>query len=133
MERHVKYSGMIYNPTNILNFDLFTMINPRVRTSIEVHMKNVQKMKDRENKVSEPVESLEEVEKKLTQQIEGEHYRLLYSGSKMFWRTKDNIDLHIYLHVIPDCIEVVPFDIERHKELGRIYLGTLSHYASEFS
>lgn len=67
--------------------------------------------------------ALAEVEKKMEQQVEGEHYKQLYAGSKMFWRTKDNIDLHIYLHVIPDCIEVVPFDIERHKELDRLYLG----------
>ena len=80
-------------------------------------------MKDRENMQGEVAPALQEVKKELAKQIEGEHYKLLYAGSKMFWRTKDNIDLHIYLHVVPDCIEVIPFDIDRHKELDRLYLG----------
>jgi hypothetical protein len=55
-------------------------------------------------------------------QKEGEHYKLLYSGTKFFWRTKDNIDIHIYLHILSDCVEVIPFDVERHRELNRSYL-----------
>ena len=57
------------------------------------------------------------------EQKEGEHYKQLYSGTKFFWRTKDNIDINIYLHMLSDAIEVIPFDVERHKELNRSYLS----------
>lgn len=66
----------------------------------------------------------------IIKQKEGEHYKLLYSGAKFFWRTKDNIDIHVYLHLLCDTIEVIPFDVERHKELNRSYLSNfilLSH------
>lgn len=59
----------------------------------------------------------------MIKQKEGEHYKQLYSGTKFFWRTKDNIDIHIYLHAICDTVEVIPFDVERHKELNRSYLS----------
>lgn len=55
-------------------------------------------------------------------QKEGEHYKLLYYGSKFFWRTSDNIDFSIFLHIISDVIEVVPFDVTKNKEMPRIYL-----------
>ena len=60
--------------------------------------------------------------KQLTAQEEGTHYRLLYSGAKLFWRTSTNIDLDIYIHVIAHCVEIIPFDSIKAKELNRIYL-----------
>ena len=62
-------------------------------------------------------------EPKLQQrQVEGKDYRLLYYGSKFFWRTQDNIDFSFYLHIALLIIEVVPFDVYKNKELDRIYL-----------
>ena len=52
---------------------------------------------------------------------EGSHYRLLYSGSKLYWRTGSNIDFDIYYHVIPHAVEVVPFDSDKSKEFDRLY------------
>eukprot|EP01034_Spumella_vulgaris_P023114 gene23115-29307_t len=34
--------------------------------------------------------------------------KLLYSGTKFFWRIKATFNVHIYLHVNSDCVEVIP-------------------------
>lgn len=54
--------------------------------------------------------------------VEGVHFKLLYSGEKFFWRTRDTLDIHIYLHIIAGVVEVIPFDIDKHVELKRSYL-----------
>jgi hypothetical protein len=56
------------------------------------------------------------------QQEEGKDFRLLYYGSKFFWRTQDNIDISFYLHMALSVIEVVPYNVYKNKELDRIYL-----------
>jgi hypothetical protein len=60
---------------------------------------------------------------KFATQVEGQHYKLLYGGSKFFWRTKENIDLHFYHHILPHAIEVIGYDVAVAKELNRIYLN----------
>eukprot|EP01039_Chlorochromonas_danica_P010255 gene10255-11350_t len=55
-------------------------------------------------------------------QIEGLHFKMLYTGSKFFWRTQDNVDLHFFHHILPDVIEIVSYDCVRGKEMNRIYL-----------
>ena len=93
LDRHVKYSDM--------------------------HAKMVEKLEKAEQGGEQ--EMIEEEKPKLVQ-VEGQHYKLLYSGTKKFWRTRDTIDLHIYIHMLCHVIEVIPFDVERHKELNRSYL-----------
>jgi len=67
--------------------------------------------------------TVEEKKKELSmRQEEGKDFRLLYYGSKFFWRTQDNIDLSFYQHIMMHCIEIVPFDVYKNKELARIYL-----------
>jgi hypothetical protein len=58
----------------------------------------------------------------MARQEEGKDFRLLYYGSKFFWRTQDNIDLSFYQHIMLHIIEIVPFDVYKNKELERIYL-----------
>ena len=58
----------------------------------------------------------------LARQEEGKDFRLLYFGSKFFWRTQDNIDLSFYQHIMTHIIEVIPFDVHKNKEMKRIYL-----------
>jgi len=58
----------------------------------------------------------------LARQEEGKDFRLLYFGSKFFWRTQDNVDISFYQHIISHIIEVVPFDVYKNKEMERIYL-----------
>lgn len=55
-------------------------------------------------------------------QVEGEHFKMLYTGSKFFWRTQESIDLHFYLHILPHTIEIISYDTTKSKELNRVYL-----------
>lgn len=47
--------------------------------------------------------------------------RDVYSGSKFFWRTQQNIDIDIFLHISEKCIEVIAFDPHQHTQC-RIYI-----------
>lgn len=104
LERHVKYS--------------------------DLHTKNVKKQADAANPAApaapiDPSDNLFDVSasgKVLPKQIEGKHYRLIYSGSKLFWRTQETIDLNIFHHILPSTIEVVSYDTMKSKEMNRIYL-----------
>lgn len=59
--------------------------------------------------------------------------KLIYDGSKFFWRSQVSIDLHIYLHDddetkmhIPDhspVLEVIGYDVHKQKEYMRLYLS----------
>jgi hypothetical protein len=61
-------------------------------------------------------------------QTEGKHYKLMYSGSKFFWRTQKNIDVDIYHHILPHVLEIISFDPVKHKESTRLYLNfTIIH------
>jgi hypothetical protein len=89
----------------------------------DIHAKNVQKMNGLGSTLSEDKKApTMEIEKSESADL----VQLLFSGHKMFWRSKDNIDLHIYLHASTDCIEIVPFNCER--ELNRLYLGIISFF-----
>ena len=55
-------------------------------------------------------------------QKEGEDFKLLYYGSKFYWRTQDNIDLSFFHHILCDTIEVVPYDVYKNRPLARLYL-----------
>jgi len=54
--------------------------------------------------------------------IEGVDYKMLYSGIKYYWRSKTDIEFHIYTHKIGNAIEVIPFEVAKSKELSRVYL-----------
>ena len=95
LERHIKYSDQ--------------------------HKKEVEKAKNA------PVEATQEeihikMQDSVHNPVEGVHFKLLYSGEKFFWRTRDTLDIHIYLHIIAGVVEVIPFDVDKHIELNRSYL-----------
>mmetsp|Transcript_40835 Transcript_40835/g.41703 ORF Transcript_40835/g.41703 Transcript_40835/m.41703 type:complete len:574 (+) Transcript_40835:225-1946(+) len=48
---------------------------------------------------------------------------LIYMGSEYFSRTRDNIDIHIFVHNITQTLEMIPFDIDDEQELPRIYFN----------
>lgn len=64
--------------------------------------------------------------KVMPKQVEGKHYRLIYSGSKLFWRTQETVDLNIFHHILPSTIEVVSYDTMKAKEMNRLYLDYTS-------
>jgi hypothetical protein len=64
-----------------------------------------------------------EHEQKQPEQEEGRDYRLLYSGSKFYWRTQHTVDFDIYHHFATKAIEIVPHNNTHQKELNRIYVN----------
>ena len=89
----------------------------------DLHAQNVKKKEklDEAAKSGAPPPSL--VPDRLApRQVEGEHFKMLYTGSKFFWRTQESIDLHFYLHVLPHTIEIISYDTTKSKELNRVYL-----------
>ena len=105
-------------PVCNITFEKLFLLERHIKYS-DVHAKNVQKMSDPDLSLSEDIESSPVA----TEESAGSDVQLLFTGHKMFWKSKDNIDLHIYLHVATNCVEVIPFDGDR--ELSRLYLGSI--------
>ncbi len=85
-----------------------------------LHEQSVKKLKTEEDAAKAEAETISD--KKLDiRQEEGKDFRLLYYGSKFFWRTQDNIDLSFYQHIVLHVIEVVPFDVYKNKQMDRLY------------
>jgi hypothetical protein len=53
----------------------------------------------------------------------GSRCKVIYTGNKLFWRTQITYDIHIYLHIIPKVIEIIPYEAKRNAECQRIYLN----------
>jgi hypothetical protein len=91
-----------------------------------LHQENVKRLSDGDTTVhSSPIPKSgisEEDMVAVTKQEEGIHYRLLYSGSKFYWRCQQTIDVDIYHHFLPHVIEIIPYHSGKQKELPRIYL-----------
>ena len=106
LDRHVKYSDL-----HIKNVQKQAdLANPKVAVAITLGAD------DELFKMSSPSGKMQ------PKQVEGKHYRLIYSGSKLFWRTQETVDLNIYHHIIPFAVEVVSYDTVKCKELNRLYL-----------
>ena len=46
----------------------------------------------------------------------------LFSGSKLFWRTSETFDVHLFLHLPMNVVECVAFDVEKQEELARMWV-----------
>eukprot|EP01034_Spumella_vulgaris_P028760 gene28760-35676_t len=57
----------------------------------------------------------------IPKQIEGQHYKCLYTGSKLFWRTQETVDLNFYHHILAHSVEVISYDLVKSKEYPRQY------------
>lgn len=49
--------------------------------------------------------------------------RVIYTGTKFFWKTQDNFDIHLYYHIDSKCIEVIAYEGKANTELPRLYLN----------
>eukprot|EP01040_Poterioochromonas_malhamensis_P007957 gene7957-8600_t len=98
LERHIKYSNL--------------------------HTENVRRLEQGDSSVVETHSAtvITQEQIRTTKQEEGIHYRLLYSGSKFYWRCQQSIDLDIYHHFLSNSIEIIAFHTNKQKELPRIYL-----------
>jgi len=111
-----------YCPVCSMGFKTPSALQRHVNYS-DLHLKQVEKL-EKEGKAIAPGASPLRKDKHTAKAVqeEGTHYRLLYSGAKLFWRTSTNIDFDIYLHVISNCVEVIGHDGNINKELNRLYI-----------
>ena len=87
----------------------------------ELHSKELKKLEMKRNKLS--VEPLSEV----LDVAGGSLIKLLYSGSKLFYKTSDTMDITLYYHILHQCVEVIVSEYDGpHNRSGelkqRIYL-----------
>jgi hypothetical protein len=115
-------SDQPYCPVCSMGFKTPAALQRHVNYS-DLHLKQVEKL-EKEGKALAPGASPLRKDKGTAKPVqeEGTHYRLLYSGAKLFWRTSTNIDFDIYLHVISNCVEIIGHDGNLGKELNRIYV-----------
>lgn len=55
--------------------------------------------------------------------LEGIDYKLIYSGTKLFWRTREEMDVSFYFHLKPSIVEIISHDLQRNKDFKRIYMN----------
>ena len=82
-----------------------------------VHVSNLKKLDTLEKSKSFKGSSIVD-----HQEIESARCRVMYSGNKHFWRTQDNLDITIYLHIDAKCLEVIAFEAKVNTEYPRLYL-----------
>ncbi len=51
--------------------------------------------------------------------------RIIYEGSKTFWKTRSNIDFCIVHHIDHDCLEIVAYNSSTQVEAQRLYVNFL--------
>eukprot|EP01038_Epipyxis_sp_PR26KG_P016997 gene16997-23343_t len=86
----------------------------------QVHDSNMKRIK---SGPMDPPEILVTPEPPFSPETEGVAYRLMYIGTKFFWRTQKSIDLRFYLHVLTNVLEVISFDPILDKEFNRVLLN----------
>jgi hypothetical protein len=47
----------------------------------------------------------------------------MYNGSKLFWRTQENINIDIYLHLAENCVEVIGYDGHTNHTYPRLFFS----------
>lgn len=62
------------------------------------------------------------VETEIIPEAPGSRCNELYSGSKLFWRTQDNINIDIYLHKLEQIVEIIAYNAHTNISYPRIYL-----------
>jgi len=55
--------------------------------------------------------------------LDGIDYKLIYSGTKLFWRTREEMDVSFYFHLKPSIVEIISHDLQRNKDFKRIYMN----------
>ncbi len=81
-----------------------------------LHAETLKKKEAQKNAAENPIEP------EPVKSVEGVDYKMLYSGTKFYWRTKSDIEFHIYTHKVANCVEVIPYEVNKGREMTRIYL-----------
>lgn len=109
-----------YCPLCAMAFKSVSVLERHIKYS-DMHLKAVAAQTAQQAAKSTVEEKVPEAPKPLPRQVEGQDYKLLYYGSKFFWRSQDNIDLSFFHHMACSIVEVVPFDVYKNTELERLY------------
>lgn len=81
---------------------------------------------DEEKRINDSIRAAEEslIEKPLASPQEAcERCRVLYSGTKFFWKQQQNVDIYIYLHIQQNIIEIIGYTVKSLHELPRLYFN----------
>jgi hypothetical protein len=88
----------------------------------EVHAQNVAKQKQQVETTVRPSSAPTTEPPRPASAPPGPRCRELYTGSKFFWRYKRTVEIHIYLHLSPRCIEICSYNNNQSQEYPRVYL-----------
>ena len=99
-------------------FKSFPILDRHIKYS-DIHSANVKKLEIAQNSNTAAVDSNTNIDEKRGKMVEGRDYKLLYYGSKFFWKCQETVDIYIYHHILTNCLEIIVFDLQRNKELPR--------------
>eukprot|EP01034_Spumella_vulgaris_P022122 gene22122-28227_t len=116
LERHTKYSDLHTKNAAKQGGAAMVSVAPKMEVVAPI-------AEDSSVSVSASGHSTSLAAKFLSKQVEGTDYKLLYTGSKFFWRNQRTVILDLYLHMVSLTIEVIAFDSDKHKEMNRLYLA----------
>ena len=88
----------------------------------EVHAQNLAKQKEQVETTVRPSSAPTTEPPRPISAPPGPRCRELYTGSKFFWRYKQTVEIHIYLHLSPRCLEVCSYNNNQSQEYPRVYL-----------
>ena len=99
-------------------FKSFPILDRHIKYS-DIHSANVKKLEMAVNCNTTVVNTKANIDENRGKMVEGRDYKLLYYGSKFFWKCKETVDVYIYHQIVPNCLEIIVFDLQRNKELQR--------------
>lgn len=89
----------------------------------EVHAQNIAKQKQQAEAAARPSSAPKVIEpSRPLSAPPGPRCRELYTGSKFFWRYKQTVEIHLYLHLDSRCIEICSYNNHLSQEYPRVYL-----------
>ena len=104
--------------TCAMAFKSFPILDRHIKYS-DIHSANVKKLEMAVNCKTTAVDSNTNIDEKRGKMVEGRDYKLLYYGSKFFWKCQETVDVYIYHQIQTNCLEIIVFDLQRNKELPR--------------
>ena len=55
-------------------------------------------------------------------------HKVLHTGSKSFWRTRETVDVRIIEHTDVNILEIIGFEVESYQEADRLYINAEKLY-----
>ena len=99
-------------------FKSFAALERHVKYS-DIHTATLKKLESAKSYDTVGIVDEVNIEEKRGKIVEGRDYKLLYYGSKFFWKCQETIDVYIYHQIMTNCLEIIFYDLQRNKELPR--------------